>query len=172
MARLFVAVWPPRDVVELLAGLPRPEVRGVRWTTPEQWHVTLRFLGEADPDAARAALATLDGNRCEAVLGPHVSRLGRSVLVVAVDGLSDVAGAVARATAVIGRPPESRPFRGHLTLARLKDGARLRLRVDLHARWPVRSVTLVQSRLRPGGAAYEILDEVRLRPVDDLPPGP
>jgi 2'-5' RNA ligase len=178
MARLFVAVWPPQDVAELLAALPRPEVRGVRWTTPDQWHVTLRFLGEAEPDAARAALATLDAAGCEAVLGPGVSRLGRGVLAVAVNGLGDVTAAVVEATAGIGRPPESRPFRGHITLARLKDGARPRLRADLHARWPVGSVTLVQSRLRSEGATYEIVDDVPLRPakpvrpVDDRRPAP
>ena len=43
--RLFVAVWPPDDVIDVLADLPRPEVAGVRWTTRGQWHVTLRFLG-------------------------------------------------------------------------------------------------------------------------------
>jgi 2'-5' RNA ligase len=172
MSRLFVAVWPPHDVVDLLARLPRPEARGVRWTTPDQWHVTLRFLGGADPEVARTALAALETAGCDAILGPGVSRLGRSVLAVAVDGLGDVAAAVALATAGIGRPPEPRPFRGHITLARLKDGARPRLRTELHARWSVRSVTLVESRLRPDGAAYEIVGEVRLRPVDDLRPAP
>src|SRR5262245_34664121 len=111
MARLFVAVWPPPDVVDLLAALPRPKVRGVRWTTPHQWHVTLRFLGEADPETARAALTTLDADGCEAVLGPGASRLGRGVLAVAVDGLAELAAAVAQATVGIGRPPEPRPFR-------------------------------------------------------------
>ena len=45
MPRLFIAVWPPPDVVEQVAALPRPPVAGLRWTEPEQWHVTLRFLG-------------------------------------------------------------------------------------------------------------------------------
>jgi 2'-5' RNA ligase len=48
--RLFVAVWPPNDVVDVLADLPRPDVAGVRWTTQGQWHVTLRFLGQVAAD--------------------------------------------------------------------------------------------------------------------------
>ena len=32
MTRLFVAVWPPEDVVSTLAALPRPYVPGVRWS--------------------------------------------------------------------------------------------------------------------------------------------
>ncbi|NIR41602.1 MAG: RNA 2',3'-cyclic phosphodiesterase, partial [Actinobacteria bacterium] len=55
MPRLFVAVWPPPSVVDLLARLPRREEPGVRWTTEAQWHVTLRFLGRADPADATAA---------------------------------------------------------------------------------------------------------------------
>ena len=44
MPRLFVAVWPPDDVLDRLAVLPRPEVDGLRWTDQDHWHVTLRFL--------------------------------------------------------------------------------------------------------------------------------
>ena len=46
--RLFVAVWPPESVVEMLLGLDRPEGPDLRWTTEPQWHVTLRFLGDVD----------------------------------------------------------------------------------------------------------------------------
>ena len=55
MARLFVAVWPPDEVVAELMALGRKDRRGVRFVHPERWHVTLRFLGECDPGAARAA---------------------------------------------------------------------------------------------------------------------
>ena len=49
--RLFVAVWPPESVVEMLLGLDRPEGPELRWTTEPQWHVTLRFLGEVETPA-------------------------------------------------------------------------------------------------------------------------
>lgn len=45
---MFVALVPPEDAVEDLAEFmaPRQEAgAGLRWTTPEQWHVTLAFLG-------------------------------------------------------------------------------------------------------------------------------
>ena len=47
--RLFVAVWPPEEVVAELTALPRKDGRGVRFVAPENWHVTLRFLGQAIP---------------------------------------------------------------------------------------------------------------------------
>ena len=50
MARLFIAVWPPEDVVSELTSLQRKDQRGVRFVPPDNWHITLRFLGDADPD--------------------------------------------------------------------------------------------------------------------------
>ena len=56
MPRLFVAVWPPDEVLDLIAALPRPEVEGLRWTTRDQWHVTLRFFGSVELAPAAVAL--------------------------------------------------------------------------------------------------------------------
>src|SRR4051812_28340278 len=83
--RLFIAVWPPAELTARVAGLRRPDVPGLRWTSPEQWHVTLRFLGSvADGDLAAVvgALATAlitDGDArppVVAVAGPAVDRFG------------------------------------------------------------------------------------------------
>ena len=61
-ARLFVAVWPPPEVLDVLAALPRTERPGVRWTTRDQWHVTLRFLGMADPAEAVEAVRRIEAS--------------------------------------------------------------------------------------------------------------
>lgn len=164
VGRLFVAVWPPDDVVARLAALPREERPGVRWTTPDQWHVTLRFLGRADVDDAIAALGSLEATVAEAVLGPRPGRLGRGIFMLPVAGLDDLAGAVRRCTATVGDPPDPRPFQGHLTLARLKGAPACGLTDALvSARWPVTAVALVESHLSSQGARYETLHEVALR---------
>jgi 2'-5' RNA ligase len=164
LPRLFVAAWPPADVLDLLETLPRPSDPGVRWTRRDQWHVTLRFLGAADPDDAAAALASVHAAVADAVLGPLTARLGRSVVVVPVAGLGEIAAAVVAATADVGQPPDPRPFAGHLTLARLRQrpacgvtGSRL------SARFPVRELHLVRSHLHHEGARYETLAVVPLR---------
>jgi len=165
MARLFVAVWPPDDVLELVQRLPREDRSGVRWTTRDQWHVTLRFLGPVDVEPAVAAFQSVQAIATEAVLGPRPRRLGRSVLVVPVAGIEAVAAAVVAATAGVGKPPERRPFHGHLTLARLQGRpGPLLTDVELHASWPVTSVCLVESKLHPKGARYETVAEVPLAP--------
>ena len=87
MPRLFVAVWPPDDVLALIAALPRPEVEGLRWTTRDQWHVTLRFFGSVELEEASAALAQVSGSATTAVLGPETGRFAKRVLHVPVDAL-------------------------------------------------------------------------------------
>ncbi len=161
MPRLFVAVWPPEDVLDRLAALERPEVEGLRWTTRDQWHVTLRFLGEAEVAPARAALAGVDLPAARAVLGPGVDRFGRRIVHVPVAGLGTVAGGVVGATAGLGQPPDDRPFHGHITLARVADRSRVDLRPftgrAVAAEWQVDAVCLVESRLSQKGARYEVL---------------
>ncbi len=125
--RLFVALQPPASAVAVLDALPRPAVPRVRWTTAEQWHVTLRFLGKCSPDEVVAALqSTAWPTAPEAVLRADVRRFGRELLYVPVDGVEGLAAAVVRATAGVGKPPPDRPFTGHLTLARAARGGDVR----------------------------------------------
>ena len=163
--RLFVAVWPPPEVVAALRRLDRPAVEGVRWTTEDQWHVTLRFLGSVESaDGALAALATLASvpTAVATIDGPPI-RLGREVLALPVDGLSALAALVAGAFEGIGRPPEPRPFRGHLTLARGRAvGALSQTRCFQRASFRVREVSLVESHLGRGPASYETIASVEL----------
>jgi 2'-5' RNA ligase len=161
--RLFVAVRPPATVLDAVAALPRPEQAGVRWTTRDQWHITLRFLGELDsPDevSARLASAMRAARPTEAVLGPAVSVLGAGLACVRVAGLDDLAAAVVAATADLGRPPREGPFTGHLTLARLRRGSgnpRRLAGAPISASWPVTEVELVRSHLHPTGARHDAL---------------
>ncbi len=158
MARLFVAAVPPEEVLDELAALTRPEEPGVRYTTRDQWHVTLRFLGESPEVEAEAALARVVALPAEVSLGPRVRRLGRNVVVVPARGLEGVAEAVAEATATVGVPPDPRPFDGHITVARLKRTGSCRMVGEpISDRFIVDEVRLVRSNLHPDGARYEIL---------------
>lgn len=159
-----MAVWPPDDVLDAIAALPRPTTPRVRWTSRDQWHVTLRFMGDADVEAVVRALASVKAGRCDAVLGPNVKRLGRGVLCVPVVGLEDLAEAVVAATADLGRPPDHRSFRGHVTLARMDGRARPRIDSVISHRWPVATFALVRSHLGGGPARYETVAMWPLRP--------
>jgi RNA 2',3'-cyclic 3'-phosphodiesterase len=176
--RLFVGVWPPEAVRDRLAevvGGFRTSHEGVRWEPPERWHVTLRFLGKvADAEPVVAALEDAPLVGAEVELGPTVGLLGRQVLCVPVKGLDDLAAAVREATAELGEPPDPRPFRGHLTLARLGGRHRQRrrrsgvgftrewLETPVEGRWQVDAVHLVRSRPGPSGSTYDDLHVRRL----------
>lgn len=122
--RLFLALIPPARSLAALRALRRPETPGVRWTDPDTWHVTLRFLGDCDVEDVAAALAGVELPHVTPRLGPTVTLLGPTTVVVPVTGARPVHSAVLAATRSVGRPPDDRRFRGHLTLARLRGGDR------------------------------------------------
>ena len=171
MSRLFVAVRPPAAVLDAIDALPRPDQQdepGVRWVPRDQWHVTMRFFGEADEGEAVAALDGLvdrwPRSSIEATLGPQVSRLGRNVICLPASGLETLAALVGEATASVGPPPDPRPFRGHLTLGRLRHRGACRLTGQpMVARFPVSELELVRSRLRAEGARHEVIGRWPLR---------
>lgn len=169
--RLFVAVWPDEAAVAQLAALNRPSIDGVRWTARSQWHVTLRFLGEVGDDDADTVASALRATAAgvpvpTAVLGPEVTRVG-NMLWAPVDGLAELARAVVGATESYGAPPEDRPFRGHITLARQRSRATGRPLRSAHGQplagsWGVSSIELVRSQLGREGSRYETVARLPL----------
>jgi 2'-5' RNA ligase len=154
MPRLFVCAWPAADIVALLDELPRPALDGVRWVAPETWHVTLRFIGDADIAQVSDRLAAADLPRAPLVLGPAVALLGDRHVVVPVAGADELARAVRAATAGIGGRDPLR-FRGHLTLGRSDRGvAPPTVGTPIVGRFDVGQVALVASEVLPDGPRY------------------
>ena len=143
--RLFVGVWPPSDVLNAVAALPR--AGEARWTRRDQWHVTLLFIGEVDDPAPWVARVQDVAASCGArtvTLGRATRRLGRDILVLPASGLDDIAAAFGNDR-----------FRGHLTLAR---NAPSHLAGDaFEASFEVRDIALIRSHLGNGPARYETI---------------
>lgn len=172
--RLFVALAPPAEAVAELAAVLRdlPTEPQVRWTRPEQWHVTLAFLAEVD-ERARAELAERLGRvaRRHAPLTLSLAgggRFGGQVLWTRIEGdrmpLRRLADAVRAAVRRCGLPTDQRPYRAHLTLARSARTTQpppdLRplvaaLQGFVGSAWPATDLRLVRSHLGagPGGTA-------------------
>ena len=158
--RLFIAVRPSAAAADLVDRVSRRESPGVRWLPQEQWHVTLRFLGDAEPDEVVAALAAVPWSRVLPVnvtLGPATEVLGESVVMVPAVGCDDLVDRVVAATGGLGQETEDRPFVGHLTLGRFRDEPPAGSIGTPISTFQVDEVLLVASQTRPRGVVHEIL---------------
>lgn len=126
--RLFTALDLPEGIRARFADLQMPEALDARWTPPDQFHITVRFIGEAPPEEARqyeAALSQIDAGPVECMpygLDALPSRHDPSVLIVGLersDSLLDVYRNVSEALENEGLTTEDRPYRPHVTIARL-----------------------------------------------------
>lgn len=187
--RLFIGIWPPSDVLEVLVGaqgeLARLTPRGVlRLTRPEQIHVTLRFLGEVPDDHVEALSGalrtsvetTLQFQLWISSLGAFPAIEHARVIWSGVDGdveqLMRLQRRVADAVEPFAGQPEEKVFHPHLTLARTREPrsrerreiaqAIERIRFSRRDPWPAAAVRLVWSRLGPEGPRYETLVEIPL----------
>lgn len=157
MTRLFVAIWPPDDVLDALGEVERPRDQGVRWMARDNLHITLRFLGDADEDAVIDALDPCHFPTTIARLGPSFDLPTERSLIIPVTGVDDIAATVVQATRGLGTEPERRRFRGHVTVARLTKHARPTRSAGqrFDATFTVEEVALVASTLTGDGAIYE-----------------
>jgi 2'-5' RNA ligase len=127
MPRLFSGLELPVAVVGQLA-LMRGGVVGARWLEPEDYHVTLRFIGDIDARTARDIDETLnDIRRPKALVSfEGLSWFGgdkpRAIVakVKAEPALMDLQAEQERRLRRIGIEPETRKYTPHVTLARLR----------------------------------------------------
>ncbi len=162
--RLFVAIRPPAEVARRLAAL-RADVPGARWLNADGLHLTLKFLGEVgEVDAVASALATVDGEPLRVSLdtiAAYPSPARARVLVAegpSNAGLDAAHRRVETALAFVS-PREARPFRAHITLARLKSPDTAAVRRWLAAPAPglsfvAHEIVLFEGRPSPAGAIY------------------
>lgn len=169
--RLFTALDLPDDLRAQYAGLQTPEALDARWTSPEQFHVTLRFIGETGSSQAaeyEEALTKIDAPAAECVpygLDVLPSRRNPSVLIVGLErraSLLSVYHSVSEALEAEGLEPDSRKYRPHVTLARLDDCSAETVHRFLDAHdasdlpsFTAEAVHLYESTLTSDGAVHE-----------------
>ena len=169
--RLFVALDLPAAIVAALSRIEIPPGRGVRVIRPEQMHITLHFIGDANVDAVQQALESVDCSPCRlriSGVGQFGIREGRRILWAGVSStkeLLELHAACGSALASIGIRIESRRFAPHVTLARLKPPAR-KTTVDQFLRsgdgrefgeFTAERFTLYDSVMKEDGARYEAI---------------
>lgn len=142
---------------------------GLRWSSREQWHITLAFLGSVESAGESVLLREL--RRIRLPPAPlEIDGLGLfervGILFAAVEvtpELAELQRATAEAVRASGLSLEDRPYRPHVTLARSKGRSGMhtlkRLRPMLEpqrprARWTATEFVLYESQPSPGGSQY------------------
>ncbi len=189
--RVFVALDLPATAKEILRQTVEELVKvlpsGIRWVDPSGIHLTLKFLGDVDTgkvDALLTAMERATGAFEGSTLPLILSSLGvfpnarePRVLWAGVEGDLEALGRlqtlVDQELAELGFARERRPFRPHLTLARVRD------QVSQHERrrigeavgqaslagkhgWESQEIHLIRSTLTPNGAIY---DSIGVKPL-------
>ncbi|PDH67983.1 MAG: hypothetical protein CNE88_06360 [Acidimicrobiales bacterium MED-G01] len=157
MTRAFIAVPLPESIRANLLELDRSE-QGISWSFPDRWHITIQFFENADMGQLERLFCQIEAQEAVGSLGPRVSRLGKQILMVPVDGLSDVAEEVRTATASHGSHDQL-PFVGHITLGRMKETDSAEIEgTPIEGVFRADRLLLVESRIDSGGHAHTVVD--------------
>ena len=170
--RLFCALRLPSATVDELVAWQRRAFAdaGVRVLSPEQLHVTLAFLGHRptdELDAIAGALREAAAGAEPPLLSVRRYRETRSVGMLALDDEEGRAGVLAldlhtRLQALGVYEPERREWLAHVTVIRFRQRPRLQPALPVLEPFVSSDAAVYLSRLRSGGAQYEVLESVAL----------
>jgi len=168
--RLFVAIDLPTSTRQLLADLD-PHIRGVRWTEPDQMHLTLAFFGDVQEDVERKLREKINAIEFGSFflpvngVGSFSSRGAPKIIWTGVGKahphLFQVHKRVQEAALAAGIEPELRPWHPHITVARCRDVSAQTLRKFLQSNAEfdagmvrVDAFHLYSSKLPPAGPIH------------------
>jgi len=170
MPRIFTALEIPSAVAQSLAML-RGGLPGARWIDQENYHLTLRFIGDIDDNLAREIADMLSGVRRMSFelrlegLASFGGRKPRAVVATAAPtpALLELQAEQERLMQRVGLEPEGRKYTPHVTLARLRDTSSREVADYLSTRQPFRTApfqigrfVLFSSRASVGGGPYVV----------------
>jgi RNA 2',3'-cyclic 3'-phosphodiesterase len=171
MPRLFTGLEVPADIGFQLSAY-RGGLPGARWIEPEQYHMTLRFIGDVDDAAAREVVAALGEAEPRSPVEVTFEALdsfgGRTPRIImakaaATADLCELQAEHEQLLRRVGLAPERKRFVPHVTLARLRDTswAQVAGYLAMHGRFAkvsftARRVVLYSSRASTGGGPYVV----------------
>lgn len=181
--RCFLGLSVPQDIRETLAAQchawRQAGLEGA-WVKPENYHVTVRFLGNVteeqrtrldatlEPALAACAPLRLRVAGMGAFPNPRRPRVVWAGLEILEGAFEPVAREVEAGARAMGLPPETKAVTPHITLLRFRrppDGDVLKRCIDAEMASPgdfiAGGVALWRSKLLPGGAEYQLLREYK-----------
>jgi 2'-5' RNA ligase len=172
--RLFIALRLPEPVLDAVETWQHEHLRGVRPVPRDHLHITVAFLGHRPAGELPAVLGELRAAAscapADLRLAPARYREARSVAMLVLDDLGGgattfAADLQARLERIGAYRREGRPWLPHVTVARFRERPGLRLEPPAMGTFVPSDAAAYLSRLRPGGAQYEVLESVVLKSV-------
>lgn len=167
--RLFFALWPPPKTAHALAHWAAEVAKqtGGTLTRPENIHLTLAFLGDADPAKAHNAASRVQGSPFSLPIDHahywkhnKIAWVGPQTMPQPLASLVEQLHAALKAQAFV---LEDRPFAAHITLLR-KAGLAKSLPPLPVVQWPAKEFVLMRSRTSAKGSTYEAVERFPLGP--------
>jgi RNA 2',3'-cyclic 3'-phosphodiesterase len=170
MPRIFTGLEVPKNVAQSLSML-RGGLPGARWIDPENYHLTLRFIGDVDDQTEREVASLLGRVRRKPfdlrfdALSSFGGRRPRAVIATLAQtaALMELQAEHERLMQRVGLEPEGRKYTPHVTLARLRDSSSRQVADYLATRalieplpFAVSRFVLFSSRASVGGGPYVV----------------
>ena len=190
LIRAFIAIELPEglkiELADLETQLKKNSPPVIKWVDPNSIHITLKFLGEISTDSIEELMLAIEESaRGIQPFQLEVRELGAfpgldrtQILWVGIKGamekIAELQKRIEANTAQLGFSRENRPFTPHLTLGRVRDGARpnelqrigkllSEINFSTLHHVDVQAIDLMKSRLTPTGAIYTCIGSVNLK---------
>ena len=182
--RTFIAVKLPDHVIKRLSECQRDLKKlgmRIKWTRPENIHLTLKFLGDIFPDDVSPVCQVIESSvkefmpitLCARGVGVFPGIRRPRILWTGISGqtnlLEKLYQTIDAGLNTLGFAKEERKFTGHLTIGRFKENPGAELLIDMMKTYTdmasdeflVDTVSVCQSDLKPSGPVYTNLSRIR-----------
>jgi RNA 2',3'-cyclic 3'-phosphodiesterase len=183
--RIFFAIDLPPKAKEKIGSYisvlkKKSKSHAIRWTKPENLHITLQFLAEVKTEHLKKLIENVRAHMADAIkhsamtvgsvkLFPNPYRPRVIVLeMMPQEALTNLSTLIGHGIKASDYEVESRPFRGHLTLGRIKHAQGVNLSFLSELPIPdvevieVNEVLIYRSEPQPEGSKYTVLEKIEL----------
>ena len=180
--RTFIGIKPDEATMNFINDFQKQYknaswAKNIRWTQPQNIHLTMRFFGDIDNsqiDFIQTALQTLLRDQpafSVRINSPHpFPSIQKARMLAALihksEPLQQLAANIETIAVEAGLAPEERPFRGHLTIGRFRNPARHLeelLKETATTTMPIDHVIFYRSELKATGAEYSEIARFQLK---------
>jgi 2'-5' RNA ligase len=183
--RIFLAITLPDEIKSALADASRKlqtSSADVKWVKSENFHITIKFLGDVKPDMLNTITECIRAVLCEVKsfnvrisgVGAFMKSGAPNIIWAGIQQdsgrLGTISGKIDDSLSTLGFEKENRSFSAHITLGRARSARGAEKLRDLLISMKdinigfmkVNSISIMKSDLKPDGPVYSILNTIEI----------